>query len=148
MQRLRDSLYDALLEPADWVGALNALRTALEGDAFHHLTLRKDDRQVLSSLSNVEVPPAKLREYDEHMIHLDPRATLSLQIPLGEILLDHEHLSMSEIHRYPVYAEFLVPLGLRHTMDIPLQDHGHSREVLAILRPHDHRPFGPAQRLL
>lgn len=148
LQNLTDRLYDGLLHPDHWAEALKLLCQALDGVAFHHFTVRKPGLEVLTSLTSDNVPPQKLAEYENHLVHLDPRMAWTVQTPMGEVMWDHEHLSAAEIDRHPVYAEFLQPLGLRHTMAIPLRDEGDTREVLAILRPHDHRPYDLAHSLL
>lgn len=141
LRNLSDKLYDGLLHPGQWVDALEQLCQSLDGVVFHHFTIRKQGLEMLSSLTSQTVSPQKLAEYEAHLVHLDPRMPLVVRTPMGEVMWDHEHLSSAEMDRHPVYAEFLKPQGYRHTMALPLRDDGDTREVLAILRPHDHRPF-------
>lgn len=141
LRNLSDTLYDGLLHPQHWYSALEELRKSLGGVAFHHFTVCKRTRAVRSSLTNEAVRPDKLAEYENHLIHLDPRIPLVFRTRLGEVMWDHEHLSATEMDLNPVYAEFLKPQGYRHTMALPLRDDGDTREILAVLRPHDSPPY-------
>lgn len=148
LQTLSDKLYESLLTPDEWPQALDLLRKTLDGVVYHHFTVHKDTREVVSSVISETVNPKHLAEYEQHLGRLDPRIPLIMKTPLGGVMWDHQHLSQAEIERHPVYAEFLKPQGYRHTVAIPLQDVGNTREVLAIVRAHDQRPFDLSHDLL
>ena len=148
LRTLSDKLYESLLTPDEWHQALDLLRKTLDGVVYHHFTIHKDTREVVSSVISETVNPKHLAEYEQHLSRLDPRIPLIMKTPLGGVMWDHQHLSQAEIERHPVYAEFLKPQGYRHTVAIPLQDVGNTREVLAILRADDQRPFDLSHDLL
>lgn len=148
LRTLSDKLYESLLTPDEWPQALDLLRKTLDGVVYHHFTIHKDTREVVSSVISETVNPKHLAEYEQHLSRLDPRIPLIMKTPLGGVMWDHQHLSQAEIERHPVYAEFLKPQGYRHTVAIPLQDVGNTREVLAIVRAHDQRPFDLSHDLL
>lgn len=148
LQRLSDRLYESLLQPAQWADALDAVRKDLDGAAFHLMQVRKSDQQVMSSLTNAEAPPKKQQEYGEQWVHLDPRMGLAMQTPFGDVMCDHDHLSKTEMDHHPVYTEFLMPIGYRHSLAIPVYDDGHTREILALIGHYDHGPFGVPHRVL
>lgn len=148
LRNLSDTLYDGLLHPQHWHSGLEELCKALGGAGFYHFTVRKDTREVLSSLSNHTVPRDKVAEYENHLVHLDPHIPLVFRTRMGEVMWDHEHLTPTEMGRHPVYADFLKSLGYRHTMAAPLRDDGDTREVLAVMRSHDRPPYELAHTTL
>lgn len=148
LQRLSDRLYESLLQPAEWADALDAVRKDLDGAAFHLMQVRKSDQQVMDSLTNAEAPPEKQQEYGEQWVHLDPRMGRAMQTPFGSILCDHDYLSKAEMDHHPVYTEFLMPIGYRHSLAIPVYDDGHTREILAFIGHYDHGPFKVSHRVL
>jgi DNA-binding CsgD family transcriptional regulator len=140
--RLLGQLYEGALQPEAWRAALDTLRTGTESGVFHHVAWDHRAGCVVHGAANDAPPPEKVREYELHHAASDPRIPLVMSLPVGEILLDHEHFSARDMSRSPIYADWLAPLGYRHTLGIPVYDDGEVREWVCVIRERDHQPFG------
>ena len=150
-KRIVGSLYDGILSPQDWHGAIDTMRHALGAGVFNCFTLRTLDGQVIDSVDNlagVGIREEKLREYETHYLGEDPRMAVLMGLPVGRIMLDHEHISMREISRNVVYADLLRPNGFQHTLGALVRDEGGSRDFLGFIRPADHAPYGACDKEL
>ena len=142
--RLVGHLYRGVLQPGAWNAALEALRTTTESGVFHHVAWDCRAQCVVGGSANDAPPPEKVREYELHHAASDPRIPLVMALPVGGILLDHEHFSARDMSRHPIYADWLRPLGYRHTLGMPVYDDGAVREWVCLIRERDHGPFGGA----
>ncbi|MCL4772192.1 MAG: LuxR family transcriptional regulator [Burkholderiaceae bacterium] len=145
--RLVGNLYEGALEPSAWRAALDGLCTMTESGVFHHVAWDCRAQCVVSGLANDAPPPEKVHEYELHHAANDPRIPLVLELPVGGILLDHEHFSARDMSRHPIYADWLGPLGYRHTLGIPVYDDGALREWVCLIRERDHQPYGDATQM-
>lgn len=145
---ITERLYDGITEPQDWYAALDGMRQATEGGVFHHVAWNHRTQCVVSSLANDAQPADKVREYEQHLAPQDPRIPIVMAMPVGGVLLDHEHFSPQAMSRSAIYADWLVPLGYRHTLGVPVYDDGTLREWVCVIRQADQRPFGDETNLL
>ena len=142
-------LYEGSLCAQSWAAGLDALRLATQSDLFHHVRWDWQAQCVAEGLFNALPPAEKVREYEQHLASTDPRIPMIMTLPLGHTLFDHEHFTAREMSRSPIYADWLVPNGLRHSLGIPVFDDGAVREWVCLIRPNDHGHYDDqAQQLL
>jgi|GEM_PF-6192745 len=145
---ITERLYDGITNPGDWHAALDALRQATEGSVFHHVAYSHQTQCVVSSLANDAQPAAKVREYELHYAPSKPRIPIVMALPVGGVLRDHEHFSPRDMSRSAIYADWLAPLGYRHTLGVPVYDDGTLREWVCVMRERGQRPFGDKTQTL
>lgn len=134
-------LYDGILSPGDWVRGLEGIRQQTDAGVFHHVTWDLQAQRVVQGIANEEQPESKVREYEVHHAPHDPRMPIIMQMGVGQVLWDHEHFSARAMDRSPIYADWLAPLGYRHTLGIPVFDDGHTREWVCMIRRSDQQAF-------
>lgn len=142
-------LLDGALFPGDWYNGLDRLRGALDAEVFHFFTLDKTEACVLDSVDNqggVGLKAEKLRDYEEHYVSSDLRMSILNAMPVGEVMLDHEHISEREMSRNVVYNDFLGAHGFWNTLGTSLRDDGASRDVLRFLRASGRGAYGDQDR--
>lgn len=138
---LAGQFYEGILDAAAWHAALDGLRQATQGGVFHHVAWDHRAQRVVSGLANDAPPPDKVREYELHHAAHDPRIPIVMALPVGGILLDHEHFTPQHMSRNAIYADWLAPLGYRHTLGVPVYDDGQVREWICVIREAGQRPF-------
>lgn len=139
-------LYDGVLAPTAWHDALDQMCHRLGASVFHYFTLDPSHAAVPDSVGNVEsigLRDEMMREYEVHHAGNDVRMTVAMRMAAGQLMLDHEQFSQKELSRNAVYADWLVPLGLRYTMATTTRMDGSARDFLSFMRPHDRSPYGP-----
>lgn len=134
--------YEGVMDAQAWSVGLDALRQATESGVYHHVAWDYQAQCVVAGLANQVPPPEKVREYEQHHAPDDPRIPIIMAMQPGELLLDHAHFTPRAMARSPIYADWLAPLGYRHTLGVPVYDDGCTREWVCLIRPVDHRPFG------
>lgn len=145
------SLYDGILESAQWAYGLQAIQARLQCAAFHHLDIAcadKSARSVAVSLQGTAPPSDTLVEYERHYVPQDIRFPAMWAMQEGGVWWDQEHFGASTFRRAPIYAEFLASLGMRHTVCIPLRDGAASRDFVGFIRHLDQEPFGADEQAL
>ncbi len=143
--RIAGLLYDGILSPQDWHAGLNGLRGLLGAGLFDYFTLDTIRAAVSDSVHNqgdVGLQAEKMREYKDHYIGQDLRMTILAQMPVAQVMLDHEHISLREMSRNVVYTDFLRAHGFQHTLGVLVRDESGSRDFLGFVRPTDHVPYG------
>lgn len=147
--RIAGLLYDGVMSAPQWGSALDAMRQTLEAEVFHFFTLAGNDGSGagvqgidgVDNQSDAGIHTDKLREYEEHHVANDPRMAVVAKLPVGQVMLDHEHIGAVEMSRNAVYADVLVAQGFRNTLGIRLRDEGGARDFLGFLRLADHVPY-------
>ena len=149
-KRITGLLYDGVISRDDWYGGIDALRDALGAGFFHFFTLNTSDSTVLDSVDNqtsVGAIQKKLREYeDDGFVTQDLRMQILSKLPVGEVMLDHEHISAKEMSRNRVYADFLGTFGFRNTLGVLLRDDAGVRDYLGFIRPADYTAYGDGDK--
>ncbi|WP_424461653.1 helix-turn-helix transcriptional regulator [Ottowia sp.] len=146
--RLTRLLYDGIANPDDWYAGLDAVRQAVGGMVFHHLSLGPSGAPTGPGLANAETPADKLREYEEVHIQNDVRMPMLFSAPVGGVVFDHEHLDAHTFSRSAIYADWLPSVGLRHTLGIKLRADNDTIDVLGIMREKTDAPYGSRERQL
>jgi len=144
-------LYDGILSAQDWYEGLDAIRATLGAGVFDYLTVSTAESHVLDSVDNqgdVGLYADKLLEYKNHYMGRDLRMAVLARMPVGRVMLDHEHISAREMSRNEVYADFLRVHGFQHTLAALVRDDPDSRDYLGFLRSVDHAPYGAGERAL
>jgi DNA-binding CsgD family transcriptional regulator/PAS domain-containing protein len=145
-QTIAGHLYEGILSPGDWALGLEGIRQQTDAGVFHHVTWDLQAQCVLQGIANEEQPESKVREYEVHHAPHDPRMPIIMQMGVGRVLWDHEHFSARTMDRSPIYADWLAPLGYRHTLGIPVFDDGHTREWVCMIRHSDQEAFGSGEQ--
>lgn len=148
MELMVEMLYDGVLSPSAWGDALQAVCSRVEAYAFHQLsidTVTYSVDTVAVSVGSTPPPADKVQAYEAHYAALDVRMPLFVGMREGQIMLDHEHLSVSAFTREPIYTEFLASVGMRHTACMPARDGPQSRDFVGFMRHVDQRPYGEAE---
>ncbi|OVZ60382.1 hypothetical protein CDO44_09840 [Pigmentiphaga sp. NML080357] len=141
-------LYDGIASPDQWLAGLELLRTAVDGQAFHHITVDRGTGAVVEGLAFRDAPQGKVAEYEQHYATRDERVALISRLREGSFILDHEHLDSRQMSRSAVYADFLRSVDLRHSMAALVREDASSRDYLGIMRAFDHRAYGERERAL
>lgn len=145
------SLYEGILEPTQWMGALRTIQTSLQCAAFHQLDIGCRDfsvQSIAASMAGGEAPTEKVLAFEQHYAPQDIRLPAMWQFTEGAVWCDHEQLDRATLDGAPIYTEFLAELGMRHTLGIPLRDGASSRDFLGFIRHVDQRPFGSEEQVL
>lgn len=149
LSRIATLLYDGVIFADDWHTGLDGLRGALGAEVFHFFTMDSRTACVVDSVDNqgtVGVNAEKLREYERHYVTSDVRMGILTAMPVGQIMLDHEHISARDMSRNPVYTDFLGRHGFWNTLGIPVRDDGVSRDFLGFLRAADRDHYADHER--
>ncbi|CAN7485686.1 PAS domain-containing protein [Acidovorax sp. LjRoot38] len=145
------SLYEGILEPTQWMGALQTIQASLQCAAFHQLDIGCRDfsvQSIAASMAGGEAPSEKVAAFERHYAPQDIRLPAMWQFTEGAVWCDHEQLDRATLDRAPIYTEFLAELRMRHTLGIPLRDGASSRDFLGFIRHLDQPPFGSEEQTL
>ncbi len=148
---IANRLYEGILEPAQWMKALQTIQASLQCAAFHQLDINRTDLSVQSvavSMSGAEAPSEKIQEFERHYAPQDIRLPSIWKAGEGYVWWDHEHFDAKTFRQAPIYTEFLAGLGMRHTVAVPLRDGDLSRDFVGFLRHLDQKPFGMREQAL
>ena len=141
IKKLAGQFYEGIACAETWVEALDGLRVAADGGVFHHVAWDRHAHCVVSGVANDVQPAEKVREYETYHAANDPRIPIVMTMQVGGILLDHEHFSPRDMSRNAIYADWLAPLGYRHTLGVPVFDDGVVREWICVIREVGQRHF-------
>ncbi len=139
-------LYEGVLEPDAWHAALEGMRHRLGAVLFHAFTLDSvggTAPESVSNLGHLGMATEHMRAYETHYFAHDPRMDVLMRMAPGQPMFDHEHISPQEAACNPVYADWLVPLGFRHTLGINTRREDGAREFCSFIRPRDAQPYSP-----
>ncbi|MFD1711958.1 helix-turn-helix transcriptional regulator [Ottowia flava] len=123
-----------------WTPCAHACRPEI----FHGFTLDVSGAPTPDSFGNLEhfgLRAQHMVEYETQHAGNDPRLAAVMRVAPYGVMLDHEHFSAQEALRNPVYADWLMPLGLKHTAGVVVRDEGSARDVLSFMRPRDAQPY-------
>ena len=137
-------LYDGVLDPESWHAALDGMCGQLDAGVFHYFTLDTSGAQVPESAGNPErvgLGGDRMAEYEQHYADRDLRMAATLRIPMGHVMLDHEHITPRELSSDALYNDWLAPLDLRHTAAAVVRSQGTARDFLSFMRSRDGTPF-------
>ena len=143
-QSITGLFYDGVLQPHAWCAALDAMNTHLQAGIFHGFTLDERGGEVPESVGNPEqfgLEARHMADYETHYAAHDRRLSATVSLAPGTVMLDHEHFSPREMQRNPVYADWLVGLGLQHTAGMVVRHEGSARDFISFIRPNDAKPF-------
>lgn len=143
--------YEGVLQPQAWRAAMDALCTELQAAVFHNFTQDDSGAPTPESLGNPEcygLRAGHMAEYETQHAKDDLRMAATLCLAPGTVMLDHEHISPREALRNAVYADWLIPLGLRHTAGIVVRAEGGARDFVSFMRPRDAKPFAAHDKRL
>ena len=151
IQIITGHLYDGVLAPDSWYAALDGMCGQLDSGVFHYFTLDTSGAQVPESAGNPEragLGGDRMAEYEQHYADRDIRMAATLRMPIGRVMLDHEHISQRALSRDAMYSDWLAPLGLRHTAATVVRSEGPARDFLSFMRPKDAKPFSLKHKAL
>lgn len=120
------------------------MRARLQAGVFHGFTLDESGAPAPESAGNLAqfgLQARHMAEYETQHAGHDPRLAATLRIALGGVMLDHEHFSAREALRNPVYADWLIPLGLKHTAGVVVRQKGCAHDLISFMRPRDAKPY-------
>lgn len=140
--------YEGILAPRSWYAALDRLRHEVRGVSFHQITLAPQDRAVIDSVACDIIPEGKAQEYEQQYTPHDERVAVIAALGDGQFLFDHLHFDARHMSRSAIYADFLRPLGMRHTLGMVLQRSAHGHDYLAVLRASDQPAYGAREQAL
>ena len=143
-QAIAGLFYDGVLQPQAWYIAMDTMCARLQAGVFHSFTLSESSAPAPESVGNLEqfgLHAKHMAEYETQHAGNDPRLAATLRIATGGVMLDHEHFSAREALRNPVYADWLIPLGLKHTAGVVIRQEGSARDFISFMRPRDTKPY-------
>ncbi len=128
---------------------MDAMRARLQAGVFHGFTLDESGAPAPESAGNLAqfgLQARHMAEYETQHAGHDPRLAATLRIALGGVMLDHEHFSAREALRNPVYADWLIPLGLKHTAGVVVRQKGCAHDLISFMRPRDAKPYSADEK--
>ncbi|QIL69048.1 LuxR family transcriptional regulator [Diaphorobacter sp. HDW4B] len=149
MEAIVGTLYDGVLMSDAWCQGLADVCQQVDAGVFHSFSIGGAPSE-LSSVGNLEsvgLHSGLMKEYEEHHASNDLRMSATLGLATGQLMLDHEHLSPLEMSRNSVYADWLIPLGVKHTAATRVRHAGSVSEFVSFMRFADAKPFGTYDRL-
>ncbi|MGE0734020.1 MAG: helix-turn-helix transcriptional regulator [Alphaproteobacteria bacterium] len=162
--RLVSTLYDALLDNANWPKSLKAIADSFDSAGIYFHVLNSTTKQVLGG-GSYNVDETGLHEYVTEMVKYCPRVAHYERTKATGLLYDGLHISEDEMKRDPFY-NWILRYGLKYYLAIqltpgadivaavsiqrtPKQGHAtrdHLR-LAALIEPHLHRIFRVQQFL-
>ncbi len=140
-------LYDGVLSPEDWHGAMDVFNRAVGGFKFHQLAVDHQLGMVIDSVASAGVDDAEaVATYEQQYAMTDERLPVVMGLRQGQTMVDHEHFSARDMSHSAIYAEWLAQLGMKHTMVLMQRVDGPVQEYVGFMRHVDQRPFGDADR--
>jgi DNA-binding CsgD family transcriptional regulator len=114
--RLVGQLYDAALVPEKLPETLAALTRCLDGDTCH--LVGWDGRSGTPLLSTtIGFDEGIGLDYAAHYAAIDPRRLIAEQkLSTGELLICHEHFDAWFVSRSEFFQDYLLPIGVHHTL--------------------------------
>jgi DNA-binding CsgD family transcriptional regulator/PAS domain-containing protein len=147
MKAITGLLYDGVLSPDDWHGAMEAFNRAVGGFKFHQLAVNHALGAVMDSVASANANDAEaVATYEQHYALTDERLPVVMGLRQGQAMLDHEHISARDMSRSAIYAEWLASQGMKHTMVLMQRVDGPLQEYVGFMRHVGQRPFGDAER--
>lgn len=151
IETIADHLYEGVLVPHSWHVAFDGLCAHLDAIVFHYFTVDTSGAQVPERVSNPErvgLDVDRMTEYEQHYASHDLRMVATLRMPVGGVMIDHEHIDHRQFSRDALYNDLLAPLGLRHTAASMVRSDGAARDFLGFMRPRDGKPYASAHKAL
>ena len=145
IEAIAGALYDGVLSPEDWYGAMDTFNRAVGGFNFHQIAINHQLAAVVDSVASANEAEA-VSTYEQHYALTDERLPVVMGLPQGQIMLDHEHFSQRDMSRSAIYADWLASQGMKHTMVLMQRVDGPVQEYVGFMRHVDQRPFGDADR--
>ena len=133
-------LYDGVTSSGDWYDALDAVAQAFGHVGFHYMAMDGQSGAMLEVMAALELPAAKVREYETHYIHDDPRMAIALRQPAGHSWVDHDYLDKRVVSSVPIYTDLLIPHGACYTLTLRIRADAERSEFVGYFRPAD-APF-------
>jgi DNA-binding CsgD family transcriptional regulator len=87
-----------------------------------------------------------MAEYETQHAGTDQRLAATLGMRPGGVMVDHEHFSPREALRNPVYADWLIPLGLKHTAAMVARSESGALDIISFMRPRDAKSYSAADK--
>lgn len=144
-RRIAGLLYDGVLSTQDWYDGMEAFKMAVGGLNFHQLTVDIQQGAVLESITSANDDKG-VRNYEQHYALTDERVPAMMRLGQGEMMLDHEHFSDRYMSRSALYADCLVPMGMKYTMGLMLRVEGSVQQYVGFIRAADRSHFNNDDR--
>lgn len=143
---LIEAIYDSALFGGDWQPALERFRTALHSAETGLMDTRFDEIErrffVLELKSSRHLCPSESEHrYAQHYARFDPKAAVFAAHRSDFLFNDMRHFDDDFVARDPFYQEFVLPLGMRHTLGLSMRAADGRTVFLSAMRPG--RPFAP-----
>ncbi len=144
-------LYQGVMESAQWHTAIDSMCTAVGATVFHYFTLDPAGAPVPESVSNIDTAGLRstcMVEYEQEHAANDLRMASVLQLGVGDVFADHEHISPHQMSGNSVYAGWLMPLGLKHTAAARTRFEGGAADYISFMRERSREPYGAPDKAL
>lgn len=134
-------LYDAALVPEKLPETLAALTRWLEGDTCHLVGWDGQSGAPLLS-TTIGLDEGVGPDYAAHYAAIDPRRLIAEQkLSAGELLLCHEHFDTRFVSHSEFFQDYLLPIGIHHTLASTLIDNEEQLVQIAFQRYVGHEHF-------
>lgn len=138
-------LYDAALVPEKLPETLAALTRWLDGDTCHLVGWDGQSGAPLLS-ATIGLDEGIGPDYAAHYAAIDPRRLIAEQkLSTGELLLWHEHFDARNISRSEFFQDYLLPIGVHHTLASTLIRNEQQVVQIAFQRYVGHEHFSPRE---
>ncbi len=118
-------IYKSASGGQSWGVALEYLRTMLGAQVVNLYGLVKSSNSVALSFEVGDISPQAALDFIRRYHHIEPRALLLMNEPVGQVVSCHRHFSNAFVATDPFYQEFLIPYGLRYTTGVKAYEDEH-----------------------
>lgn len=138
--RLVESLYESVLDPALWPQTLSefARRFGATGGQFFVWDESRDRGPFIAFGG---LPMDAVEDYEAYYASIDPRRQQALRAPVGDWMLCHRQFDEHFVARSEFYQDFLLPGGTRFAAATRLIEGNEKSALIGLVRPLGALPF-------
>lgn len=131
MGRAIERIYDAALEPKSWPAAVEAIGSAVDGEAM--LLVYDSQRLQTRYVVTHGLDPAILDDYYSHYLSVSPYISPYADAPCGKVLWADQLVGWDDLRGTEYYNDFMIRAGLsRHFPGMKLLEDGKCHASIAI----------------
>jgi DNA-binding CsgD family transcriptional regulator len=140
------SLYEASHTSTLMGPALEQIRSTFGFQAYHQFVLDGPPGPPTQEWSNDHISADDMAVYAEHYFKVDPRASFSEKLGVGQPFCTNDFISPQERAHSELYQDFLIPRGMGDCVGAQLMATDQTKAFAAFLDRPDHEASSPQRR--